>query len=169
MLKCQPKTQEMGKSGEMHSDKTNSRERKREINCRVNERRVFMKLNQKQRNWVLCLHVLIAVRWESMAGGTVHTLKTTATDKNGLEKSDCKGCKCIHFCLPPSSSLSALLQCLRFPFFLPTMSYDHTDEQTSINIKNKTWNIKPDREHHHKQEKNGGKKWWRKKWKEKYW
>lgn len=31
MLKCQSKTQDMGKSGEMHSDKINCRERKREI------------------------------------------------------------------------------------------------------------------------------------------
>lgn len=138
-----------------------------------------MKLNQKQRNLVLCLHLLIAAKWESMAGGTVHSLKTTAlqlsltkwTGKIRLQRLEMH---LVHdsllaptlflpLCSPPVPSLFFR----PLFFFLPTMSYGHTDEQTSINIKTKTWNIKPDREHHHKQEKNEEKKWWRTKFKEK--
>ncbi len=39
----------------------------------------------------------------------------------------------LPLCSPPVPSLSFL----PLFFFLPTMSYDHTDEQTSINIKPK--------------------------------
>lgn len=102
-----------------------------------------------------------------MAGGTVHTLKTTAaaTDKMDWKNQIAKVGNALSswFTFLPLCSPSVPSLFFRpFFYFLPTTSYGHADEQTSINIKTKTWNIKPDREHHHKQEKNekndGGKK-----------